>query len=78
MPTIKRFHRCRIEMYFGDHNPPHFHVITNSNERVALTIRTLRIIAGAAHERDIAEAIEWACTNKDTLIARWALYSESD
>jgi hypothetical protein len=33
MPTVKRFDRCRIEMYFGDHSPSHFHVITRSDER---------------------------------------------
>jgi hypothetical protein len=31
MPTVRRFSRCRIEMYFGDHPPPHFHVITRNN-----------------------------------------------
>lgn len=29
MPAIKRFDRCRIEMYFDDHPPPHFHVAAN-------------------------------------------------
>lgn len=27
MPTIKDFGGFRIYMYFGDHNPPHIHVI---------------------------------------------------
>lgn len=78
MPTIKRFGRCRIEMYFGDHNPPHFHVITTGGERVAVTIRTLSVMAGSARERDIAEAIEWAGRNKGVLTSRWAKYSESE
>lgn len=78
MPTIKRFHRCRIEMYFGDHNPPHFHIITNRDERVAMAIGTLVIMAGAADERDIAEAVEWARASRDELTARWAMYSESE
>lgn len=41
MPTVRRFDRCRIEMYFRDHPPPHFHVVTRSNERVAVLIETL-------------------------------------
>jgi hypothetical protein len=24
VPTVIRFNRCRIEMYFDDHPPPHF------------------------------------------------------
>lgn len=77
MPTIKRFRRCRIEMYFGDHLPPHFHIVTNTDERVAVTIETLAIQAGSANARDIAEAIEWAGANVGELKARWATYSET-
>jgi Domain of unknown function (DUF4160) len=40
MPTIRRFERCRITMYFKDHAPPHFHVITNSDERVTVIIES--------------------------------------
>lgn len=47
MPTIKRFHRCRIEMYFGDHSPPHFHIVTQGEQRVAVMIETLAALAGA-------------------------------
>lgn len=65
-------------MYFGDHNPPHFHIITNSNERVAVVIETLAIMAGSANERDLVEAIEWARENEKLLSTRWAMYSESE
>lgn len=78
MPTIQRFHRCRIEMYFGDHNPPHFHIITLSEERVAVRIETLTVMAGAANRHDIAEALEWAHANKSRLAAHWAKYSEGE
>jgi hypothetical protein len=35
------FSRCRIEMYFKDHAPPHFHIITGSGERVAVVIESV-------------------------------------
>jgi hypothetical protein len=54
VPTLKRFKRCRIEMYFDDHPPPHFHVITRKNERVSVVIDTLAIQAGEADSRDTA------------------------
>jgi len=67
MPTVRRFERCRITMYFQDHAPPHFHVITNSNERVTVIIESLAILAGDADARDISEALEWAKNNRETL-----------
>ena len=78
MPTLKRFDRCRIEMYFGDHPPPHFHIITLNNERVAVTIEALMVLAGNADTRDTAAAFRWAALNKATLWARWREYSEQD
>ena len=32
MPTISRFYGILIQMYFDDHNPPHFHAICNENK----------------------------------------------
>jgi len=78
MPTIKRFARCRIEMYFADHPPPHFHVITRDDERIAVVIETLAIQAGEADPRDTVEAIEWARANRDELRKRWTVCSEEE
>lgn len=64
MPTVKRFDRCRIEMYFDDHPPPHFHVVTRKNERIVVVIETLVIQAGDADSRDTAEAFAWARAGK--------------
>jgi hypothetical protein len=61
-----------------DHAPPHFHVITRSEERVAVRIDTLQILAGEADARDIEEALTWASENRAELIARWRLYSEQE
>jgi hypothetical protein len=78
MPTVKHFDRCRIEMYFDDHPPPHFHVITRKNERIAVVIETLGIRAGEADSRDTVEAFEWARENKAQLRSRWKEYSEEE
>jgi Domain of unknown function (DUF4160) len=78
MPTEKRFNRCRIEMYFDDHPPPHFHVITRDDERVAIVIETLIIQAGEANSRDTSEAFEWARENRAELNSRWQEYSEEE
>ena len=76
MPTLKRFNRCRIDMYFYDHPPPHFHVITRKDERIAVVIETLITWAGEADPRDTAEAFTWARANRAKLRSRWQEYSE--
>jgi hypothetical protein len=78
MPTVKRFDRCRITMYFKDHAPPHFHIITQSDERVLIVIETLAVLVGEADSRDISEALEWAKDkgNRETLRRLWREYSE--
>jgi len=63
-------------MYFKDHAPPHFHVITNSDERVTVIIESLTTLAGNADARDIAEALEWAKNNRETLRGLWERHSE--
>jgi hypothetical protein len=78
MPTVERFNRCRVEMYFDDHPPPHFHVVTRKNERIAVVIETLTILAGEADSRDTAEAFAWARNNRAALRSRWQEYSEEE
>lgn len=63
-------------MYFRDHPPPHFHVVTRSNERVAVLIESLAIMAGSADGRDLEEALAWAAGNRETLRRLWRQYSE--
>lgn len=65
-------------MYFKDHAPPHFHVITQSDGRVVVVIETLVILAGEADSRDISEALDWAknADNRETLRRLWREYSE--
>ncbi len=65
-------------MYFGDHPPPHFHVITRKDERIAVVIQTLIIWAGEADPRDTAEAFAWARENRAELRSRWQEYSEEE
>jgi Domain of unknown function (DUF4160) len=67
---------CRIEMYFKDHAPPHFHIVTTSNQRISVVIESLEVLAGTADSRDVTEALTWANTNRDALRRLWREYSE--
>lgn len=63
-------------MYFKDHPPPHFHVVTRSEERVVVQIESLAVVAGIADTRDLDEALAWARGNRETLRRLWRRYSE--
>jgi hypothetical protein len=65
-------------MYFDDHPPPHFHVITRKDERIVVVIETLTIRAGLADPRDTVEAFDWARVNRNELRALWQKYSETE
>jgi uncharacterized protein DUF4160 len=77
MPTVIRFSRCRIAMYFDDHPPPHFHVIAGDEEG-KFRIDTLECWAGEVDPREVREALEWAGENRELLYALWVKYSEEE
>lgn len=73
MPTIVRLSDAvRICMYAGDHNPPHFHVLTGDGKAFMVSIDTLQVIKGTVHARASALAVAWARENRETLAARWS------
>ena len=59
MPTISRFYGILIQMYFGDHVPPHFHALYAEFEAL-IDIQTLDVIRGELPNRAMALVMEWA------------------
>lgn len=57
-------------MYFGDHNPPHFHAEYQGNQ-AEYSIRTLEVIAGGISKRANALVLEWASLHRTELINNW-------
>ncbi|BCA56440.1 hypothetical protein W02_35800 [Nitrospira sp. KM1] len=45
MPTISVFYGIVIQMFWRDHNPPHFHALYGEHEAV-FDVRDLRILRG--------------------------------
>ncbi|MFM9864226.1 MAG: DUF4160 domain-containing protein [Micropepsaceae bacterium] len=70
MPAIKDFGGFKITMYFEDHNPPHFHVVSPTQAAV-VEIATLTVMAGAMKAAQLREALEWAEANKELLERKW-------
>lgn len=70
MPEICRFLGIVINMYFDEHNPPHFHVRYNEH-RAVLAIDTLNLLDGwlPARVRGLVE--EWAELHQSELRQMW-------
>ena len=77
MPTIRRFARCQITMYYNDDPPPHFHIRVTSGE-AKFRIDTLECIVGEIDARDTDEALAWARSNRAILWAKWAELNEAE
>jgi hypothetical protein len=70
MPEISRFYGIIISMFFGDHNPPHFHVRYGSH-KAAIAINDLSLLDGNLPPRALGLVIEWASKHAVELMDDW-------
>jgi hypothetical protein len=70
VPEISRFYGIVIKIYFGDHNPPHFHA-EYGLEHALVDINTLAIIAGHLSPRALGLVAEWASLHQEELRVCW-------
>jgi hypothetical protein len=70
---------CKVYIYPGDHNPPHFH-LKGPDSRASLDMVTLEVIAGKASKKDLAEVKEWASRpeNLAILVLEWRRLNERE
>jgi hypothetical protein len=68
MPEISRFYGIIVQMYFGDHPPPHFHV-RYAGRKAKIAVDTLAVIEGALPPRALGLVIEWAALHQGELRA---------
>lgn len=73
MPRLIRFSASEIAMYFGDHNPPHFHVLGRGGA-AQVRIDTLEVMATSG-KVDLREGLQWASENRNFLAAKWHEFS---
>ena len=76
MPEISRFYGIVVAMYFGDHNPPHFHVCYGRH-RAVVGIRNLSLLQGRLPPRALGLVIEWALLHREELLRNWDLTQEN-
>jgi hypothetical protein len=70
MPRISEFYGIVIEMYWSDHNPPHFHA-KYGEYRSEIEIGNLGVLRGKLPAKATALVIEWAALHQDELLAQW-------
>lgn len=70
MPTIAIVDGVRIQMFYNDHVPPHFHAIFAEDE-VLIAIRNLEVIRGSLPPAKLRRVIEWAEEHQGALALNW-------
>jgi len=66
MPEISRFYGIVVQIYYGDHAPPHFHV-TYGSEKALFSIETLALVGGSFPPRAMGLVVEWATIHQKEL-----------
>jgi hypothetical protein len=70
MPEISRFFGIIIRMFYGDHQPPHFHAVYGEYESL-IEIDTFEVYRGVLPGR--ALVLEGAALHRQELRQDWAL-----
>ena len=76
MPTISVFYGIMIQMFWGDHAPPHFYALYAEYE-VLIDIRTLEVVRGKMPRRALALVLEWASQHRTELLEDWKLCEQN-
>ncbi len=72
MPEISRFFGIVVQMYYGDHDPPHFHV-RYSGQKALIAIETMALLKGHLSPRALGLVSEWAELHRAELMEDWNL-----
>lgn len=67
MPTLDTFKGIKINVYNGEHRPPHIHASYNEFE-VLIVIETRDVYAGELPNKQLRIVFDWLSDNSD-----WAL-----
>ena len=72
MPEISRFFGIVVQMYYADHDPPHFHV-RYAGHKALIVIATLTVLRGYLPPRALGLVTEWAAKHRAELMEDWNL-----
>ncbi|WP_373513526.1 DUF4160 domain-containing protein [Persicitalea sp.] len=71
MPEISRFYGIVIQMFYNDHNPPHFHF--EYGEYKAVVNFKQEIVKGHMPSRALKLVFEWMELHQEELSENWQL-----
>ena len=72
MPEISRFFGIVIQMFYNDHDPPHFHV-RYSGQRALIAIDDLAVLRGRLSPQALNWVRQWATLHRAELAEDWNL-----
>ena len=70
MPTFFIIEGVKIEFYYNDHVPPHFHA-TIAEYEALIAITTQQIIKGELPKSKKKKILKWATENEGLLMEIW-------
>jgi len=70
MPTFFVIDGVKIELYFRDHNPPHFHAIIAEYNAI-ITIKNQELLEGSLPKNKLKTVLTWAKENEQVLTKIW-------
>ena len=77
MPSVSYFWGIIIRMFWGDHNPPHFHAVYQNYEAM-FNIETGKMMEGYLPKRQKKLVEKWAKRYKDELLANWTFLQNDE
>jgi hypothetical protein len=76
MPTICIFYGIMIQMFWDEHNPPHFHAKYGEYEGL-IGIKDFALLKGNLPSKALALVVEWAVLHQEELLENWNLGTEN-
>jgi len=71
MPEISRFYGIIVQMFFKDHDPPHFH-IEYGEFKVVINLSN-EVVKGLMPKRALNLVFEWMDIHKNEIMENWEL-----
>jgi hypothetical protein len=70
MPTVAVIDGVKIQFYWDEHPPPHFHA-EYAEYRAMIDIETLEVLEGAIPRPQHRRVVAWARSREAELLAAW-------
>jgi len=73
MPTYYTIDGVKIQLFFNDHVPPHFHAVIAEYEAL-VSIESSEILEGSLPKNKKKKILKWAKDNQEDLSDLWELH----